>query len=398
MTLHEELSSMTDGRQAIVHVDHRPAYAHLCKAEFGGVSLLHREEVPVDKPPVLKGPYETVHKREYPQYPRQPVDEPMFTIGHKNALGTSTTKSRVTLNQLRLGQIELVPAGSKSSWSTTYGSQYPPPDMDDRFRGRSAPRQGVAARMPYSEVERNFGSLDSTGTLPGERAFGGKFDTRSEQQSHFKPPGVQPKRQPEFTLKWSNDLGTGTKATKVPPTMLNATHFDFGTYDGPLYDTSSASVFRRPNWEATTNLAKAGVGTNHGLGPSAVNRGFRENINSETCNLITNRERLGGEHYNTEAFKAARTTFGQNQQPAVDPRLRGATGRRQSYDLVTGVERPKEQWGAGIAPARDMSVAYLGRGLDRKPDPNPHLATAPLFAAPPPRCERTGSIPSTRPY
>jgi hypothetical protein len=60
MTLHEELSSMTDGRQAIVHVDHRPAYAHLCKAEFGGVSLLHREEVPVDKPPVLKGPYETV--------------------------------------------------------------------------------------------------------------------------------------------------------------------------------------------------------------------------------------------------------------------------------------------------------------------------------------------------
>ena len=380
---------MTDGKQAI---DHRPAYADLCRAEFGGVSLLHRAEVQVDKPFTIKDPYGTVHKREYPHHPRQPRDVPMFTVGRKNALGTSQTKSRVTLNQLRLGQIELVGPDAKGSWSTTYGSQYPPPDMDDRLRGRSAARQGVAARMPYSEVERNFGSLDSTGTLPGERAFGGKFDTRSEQQSHFGPPGVQPKRKPEFTLQWSNDLGTGTVATKVPPSMLNATHFDFGTYDGPLYDTSTASQFHPPGIP-DPKVPRAGVGTNHGLGPSAVERGFRENINSETCNLITNRERLGGEHYNTEAFKAARTTFGQHQQPSVDPRLRGPTGRRMSYDLVTGVDRPKEQWGPGIAPPRDMRDAF-----NRKPDPNPHLATAPRFVAPPPRCERDGSLPSTRPY
>ena len=393
---------MADRKQAIVHVDHRPAYAHLCKAELGGVSLLHREVVPVDKPPVLKGPYDTVHKRDYHQYPQQPVEKPMFTIGRKNALGTSVTKSRVTLNQLRLGQVELVGPGAKSSWSTTSGSQFPPPDMDDRFRGRSAVRQGVAARMPYSEVERNFGSLDSTGTLPGERAFGGKFDTRSEQQSRFAPPGVQPKRQPEFTLKWSNDLGTGTTATVVPSSMLNATHFDFGTYGAregeTLYDTSTAIQFPRHSVYPDPSVPKAGVGTNAGLGPSAVNRGFRENINSATCNLITNRERLGGEHYNTEAFKAARSTVGHHQQPAVDPRLRGATGRRMAYDIVTGVDRPKEQWGAGIAPPPDMRDAYLGRGINRKPDLDPHLATAPRFVAPPPRCERIGSISSTRPF
>jgi len=382
---------MTDGREAIVHVDHRPAYAHLSKAEFP-YQRMHREEAPLDKQPAVKGPYETVHRREYPNHPKQPANEPMFTIGRKNALGTSQTKSRVTLSQLRLGQIELVGPGATSSWSTTHGSQFPPPDMDDRFRGRSAVRQGVAARMPYSEVERNFGSLDSTGTLPGERAFGGKFDTRSEQQSRFGPPGVQPKRQPEFTLKWSNDLGTGTIASVVPATMLNATHFDFGTYDGPLYDTSTASQFPRPGIP-DSNVPKAGVATNHSLGPSAVERGFRENkYNSATCNLITNRERLGGD-YNTEAFKAARSTVGHHQQPSVDPRVRGATGRRQAYDIVTGVDRPKEQWGAGISLPRDVRDAY-----DRRPDPNPHLTTAPTFTAPPPRCERAGSIPSTRPY
>ena len=393
---------MADQRQPIVHVDHRPAYTHLSRAELGGVSLLHRLEVPVDTPPVLKGPYDTVHKNSYPQYPRQPKDEPMFTIGAKNALGTSVTKSRVTLNQLRLGQIQLVGPGAKSSWSTTQGSQFPPPDMDDRFRGRSAVRQGVAARMPYSEVERNFGSLDSTGTLPGERAFGGKFDTLSEHQQHFAHPGVQPKRQPEFTLRWSNDLGTGTIASVVPPTMLNATHFDFGTYGAregeTLYATSTATQFPSHSVYPDPKVPKAGVGTNAGLGPSAVNRGFRENINSETCNLITNRERLGGEHYNTEAFKAARSTVGHHQQPAVDPRLRGATGRRMSYDIVTGVDRPAGQWGAGIAPPPDMRDAYLGRGINRRPDLDPHLATAPRFASPPPRCERAGSLASTRPY
>ena len=380
---------MASTMQAIVHVDHRSTYAHLSKAEFP-YTRMHREEVPLDKPSAIKGPYESVNKGEYPPHPKQVVDEPLFTLGCKNALGTSEIKSRVTLSQLRAGQVKLAGPDTENSWSTTSGSQFIQPDMNDPLQGRSAPRLGQPARMPYSEVDRNFGQIDSTGTLPGGRGFGGKFNTRSEHQSNFGAPGVQPRQQPEFTLRCSNDLGTGSVPTVVSSTMLNSTHFEFGTYDGPLYDTSTASKFSRPG--IPNPRPKAGVGSNHDLGPAVVERGFRENTNSADYNLITNRQRLGGEHNNTEAFKSSRATIGHRQFPTVDPRVRGPTGGRQAYDIITGVDRPKEQWGTGIAPPRDMG------SYDRRPEANPHLAAAVPFKHPPPRCECLGSMSATRPY
>ena len=369
---------MTDGRRSREMADQRSrsSYALLSKAEFYNQKM-HREEVSLDKPYEIKNPYGTVHKTDFLAHPGHKRDAPRFTVGRKNVLGTSKINSTVSLDQLRLGQIQLVDPDAKGTYGTTYQTHFSKPDLTDRFQGVSAPRGGIAPRMPYSEVERQFGSLDSTGTLPGERAFGGKFDTRSEYQSHFGHPGVQPKQQPEFTLRWSNELGTGTTATRVPPTMLNATHFDFGKYDGPLYDTTTASHFPRPSFP-DPNAPVAGVETNHGVGPSAVERGFREPIDSRDYNIVTTRERLGGAHNNTEAFMAARVsagralqpgmlTVGLKQEPSVDPRARGPTGRRQSYDIITGVERPAERWGQGIAPIRDQ------RGmLNRKPDPELH--------------------------
>ena len=213
-------------------------YVELAKAEFP-YQRMHREEIPPHRAPVVDDQYQTVHKRSFTDRGPQPRQVPQFTVGEKNALGTSRAYHKLTLDELRIGQMQLTPADGKPSWGTTYGQAFGLPNQNDRFQGHNAPRGGIAPRMPYSEVERNFGSLDSTGTMPG--ADGGRFDTRSEYQQHFAEPGAaaRVRREPEFTLKFSNDIGSDTKASKVPPTMLNATHFDFGTYAGKRFETTT---------------------------------------------------------------------------------------------------------------------------------------------------------------
>lgn len=315
-------------------------YVELAKAEFP-YQRMHREEVPRHKPPVVDDQYLTVHKRSFTDRGPQPRQVPHFTVGQKNALGTSRVYSKISLDELRLGQIAgQLTADGKTSWGTTYGSAFGLPNQNDRFQGRNAPRGGIAPRMPYSEVERNFGSLDSTGTMPG--ADGGRFSTRSEYQQNFAEPGAaaRVRREPEFTLRFSNDIGSDTKASKVPPTMLNATHFDFGTYAGKRYQTSTQDAHGvAPVLDPTQDAA----GREPPLGPSAVERGFREPISSKDYNIVTTGHRLGGP-LNTEAAHAARTAFGKQQFPSVDPAMRGPTGTRQAFDIITGVERPRERW------------------------------------------------------
>jgi len=314
-------------------------YVELAKAEFP-YQRMHREEIPPHRAPVVDDQYQTVHKRSFTDRGPQPRQVPQFTVGEKNALGTSRAYHKLTLDELRIGQMQLTPADGKPSWGTTYGQAFGLPNQNDRFQGHNAPRGGIAPRMPYSEVERNFGSLDSTGTMPG--ADGGRFDTRSEYQQHFAEPGAaaRVRREPEFTLKFSNDIGSDTKASKVPPTMLNATHFDFGTYAGKRFETTTYDAHGvAPVFDPKQDAA----GREPPLGPSAVERGFREPISSKDYNIVTTGHRLGG-RLNTEAAHAARTAFGKQQFPSVDPAMRGPTGTRQAFDIITGVERPRARW------------------------------------------------------
>ena len=303
----------------------KAAYAHLAMSEFP-YQRMHRTEAPPYVPSVVPNPYDSIQMSSFKAY--QPVPkrrQPEFTVGTKNDLGTSTVHAKLTYDQLRLGQIQLVAPDAKGSYSTTHASQFPPPDQADRFQGRAAPRSGIAPRMPYSEVERAFKSLDSTGTMPG--SDGERLVTQSEQQEKYPHRGRQPRREPEFTMRFSNDIGSCSKAAKMPPSMLNVAHFDLGKYDGPRYETSSRAAHGRRLTPNTTDPA-AGYPVDAPLGPSEVERGFRQAISSRDYNIVSTGQRLNGP-LNTEAFRTARATVGLRQQPCVDPAMRGPTGTRQ---------------------------------------------------------------------
>ena len=120
--------------------------------------------------------------------------------------------------------------------------------------------------------------------------------------------------------------------------MLNATHFELGT-TAPTFQTSSAAVHDRKQPQLRTPAA----GVRPGVGPSEVDRGFREPINSRDYNIVNTGEKLGGA-LNTETAREARTAYGHKQHPAIPPALRGPSGTRQSFDIITGLDRPRERW------------------------------------------------------
>ena len=343
MTMHEELSSLINSPRTApsTHAGPTPSvYANLARAEFALSTgkKVHREPVKPFIPPLVVGPYDTCHMHSYRMRSPQKIVVPEFTVGEKNALGTNRAYRKVSLDELRLGQISLANPTARNSWGTTYGSSYVLPDRSDRFQGDKSERGGMPPRLPYSEIERRFGSLDSTGTMPG--ADRGARTGRSEVQEKFPNPGRQPLREPEFTLRFANDIGSGVTASKVPPTMLNATHFDLGTSGAPTYETSSATAHGRMQPSRPTEGAAGGRPP---VGVSEVERGFRGPMTSRDYNIVNGGERLGGA-LNTEAARTARVSCGHKQHPDVDPALRGPTGARQSYDIISGLERPKYRY------------------------------------------------------
>ena len=96
-------------------------------------------------------------------------------------------------------------------------------------------------------------------------------------------------------------------------------------------------------------LGKEPAGRQAGVGPSEVEQRFMKNINSQDYNIINGGTRLLGDR-NTECLKAhaASNAFnkpvGLKQHPNVNPADRGVTGMRQSFDIITGADRPRERW------------------------------------------------------
>ena len=85
------------------------------------------------------------------------------------------------------------------------------------------------------------------------------------------------------------------------------------------------------------------------LGPSEVERGFRQNVNSRNYNIVSTGPRLNGKLNTEEALslrneRAHAAPAGRAQHPEVNPLDRGPLGTRQSYDIITGCERPRERW------------------------------------------------------
>ena len=384
--LHEELLSSIKMTQPLAgSEDAKQAFAHLARLEFYN-QRMHRTPVPPYVPAVVQGPFDTTHGQSYCRpRPPQKVPAPEFTVGRKNAIGTSNVYSKVSLDVLRQGQVSLSAPKSGErgpSWITTTGNSYVRPDLNDCFQGSAAVRSGIAPRMPYSEVERRFAAVDSTRTMPGDDTLPTSRrapPTWTEQQRRYVNPGPQPRREPECTLRYLNDIGSITTATAVPTTQLNATHYELGTSTENRFVTSSGAAHgRKP---LVTRETAAGVVPPQG--PSEVERGFFTTSNSRDYSIVSTGERLSGPR-NVEAARDARTFCGHKQHPTVDPALRGPTGMRQArhidahrahahptakpasphtciralapcltkkagrarqvYDIVSGLDRPKELW------------------------------------------------------
>lgn len=230
------------------------------------------------------------------------------------------------------------------TWETSAGSAHGVPQKTHPTQGDSAPRSGIAPRMPFSETGRRFGQLDSTGAMPGTY---GERSLQSETMTQYHNPGRQPREQPTLTLGTTNDIGSTIRYQKTAALLANETHYKLGTTQRS-YTTSAMDSTRAPP-PLRARVGKEPAGVQPGMGPSEVEQRFMKNINSQDYNIINGGTRLLGEH-NTEALKAQAASeaftrpVGQKQHPNVNPADRGVTGVRQSFDIITGADRPRERW------------------------------------------------------
>ena len=202
---------------------------------------MHREPAPPPKP-AEKTSYVTVHKDHYREgvFPMESTtSQARYTIGTKNALGTCTTYRQVKLDEARCNQVHLGNDASRS-FQSTFSASFPRPDLSSQTQGLKAPRCGMAPRLAFSEVERNFGSLTSEGTMPGTV---GQRELSSETQTRFSHPGRQPQRERIITLGYSNDIGTQVSSKQTDARLAESTHYTLG--DEPrtyLSETMSATA------------------------------------------------------------------------------------------------------------------------------------------------------------
>ena len=215
---------------------------------------MHRRPAPALKPfshPTMNpNPYETTSGATYKVSAPGPRVVPQFTIGQKNDLATANHFRKVDMNTFRLTNIDF---GSqpRANWQTTAGSDFNRPDQMDALKGSSAPRSGIAPRMPYSEVERRFNSLDSAGTMPGTV---GKPSFVSETMVRYGDPGregrANARPEPMLTLGTMNDIGSTSKYRSTPAMLADRVpHFELGKHQAAYRTAAMVSTQTRVVFE-----------------------------------------------------------------------------------------------------------------------------------------------------
>ena len=316
----------------------------LAQSEFA-FQRMHRDPIHIG-PPDMGVNDRSVYRSSYPERSERSYPANVgarYTLGTKNDLGTQIKYHTVDLNTRQLGQVHL--SGTEERvWTSEFQQHFAPPNLTHPTQGTSAPRGGKAPRMPFSEVERRFGSLDSAGTMPGKD---GKTEGTSEARAKYADPGRQPALECVMTLGYANDIGSSTRFQKTPAILKDMTHYSLGNVPSSFVTTAmDAAAPPPPPAERTKRLA---AGQQPPVGPSEVEQGFRTKFTSRDFNIITGGTRLHGglnaENYLAERnSKAHERPVGQKQHPNVNPADRGPSGVRQSFDIITGVERPRERW------------------------------------------------------
>jgi hypothetical protein len=319
----------------------------LAQKEFA-FQRMHREPIHIGPPAPHSSSsdlFSTTHKASFATPSSPPLPSSVgarYTLGFQNELGTHVNTKQVSLDELRLGRVHL--GDGSRSWSTNFSDAFAKPDLDHPTQGARAPREGKAPRMPFSEVERRFGSLDSTGTMPGKD---GVTQGTSEQRAAYADPGRQPPNERILTLGYGNAIGSSTQYQKTPAILAGMTHYSLGEVPRS-YVSETMQATAKPTPFAERSKAAA-AGQQAPVGPSDVEQGFRQQYNSQHFNIITGGPRLHGA-LNSDAVLSQRNAaaherpVGRKQHPCVDPRDRGPSGVRQSFDIITGVARPKERW------------------------------------------------------
>lgn len=253
---------------------------------------MHREPIHIG-PPNVDGPdrmlsaYRTSF-RESGEIPVPANVGARYTVGSKNALGTHINYKQVNLDELKVGRVDI--GDGSRSWGTNFSDAFRQPDLAHPTQGATAPRCGKAPRMPYSEVERRFGSLDSTGTMPGKD---GVTEGTSENRAAYADPGRQSKISPILTLGYGNDIGSSVKYQQTPTLLADMTHYSLGNIKANYVTTAMDSTrVPPPLAERTTRPAAGQVPP---VGPSEVEQGFRQQFNSQHFNIINGGTRLHGD-------------------------------------------------------------------------------------------------------
>lgn len=243
---------------------------------------MHREPVHI-APPNVDGPdrMRSMHRTSFKETNEIPIPSNVgarYTVGTKNALGTHVNYKQVSLDELRVGRVEL--GGTDRSWSTNFNDAFRQPDLQHPTQGLKAPRSGKAPRMPFSEVERRFGSLDSTGTMPGKE---GVTEGTSENRAAYADPGRQPKIEPHLTLGYGNDIGSCVSYQQTPTILADMTHYSLGNIKTSYVTTAMDSTKPPPRAAAGQRPGNQmpAAGQVPPVGPSEVEQGFRQQFNSQ---------------------------------------------------------------------------------------------------------------------
>ena len=99
---------------------------------------MHRDPVPPPRPLDMSDQFETSYRRQFKQAVPQPARAvPQFSLGRKNALGTSSTYQKMTMDEFKVSKLGL--GDSARSWSTNFGDAFSAPTSLTRARA-STPR------------------------------------------------------------------------------------------------------------------------------------------------------------------------------------------------------------------------------------------------------------------